>query len=182
MFHSYHSSSVPLLGELQRHGDALLSNGIGWNLADDIMYYIDSFTKSVDTYSYDSLKGSISNRKVLIDYAKDPDLGYPDGMCTDEEGRLWVASFGTQRVTCWDPQTKERVLTVMIPGAKDVTSCCFGGPNYEWLFVTSGILEVAEEELEVYPNSGSVFVIKDLRTRGSPPHKFKLKKCIFDQK
>ena len=149
-----------------------MPNGIAWNLADDAMYYIDSLKKKLFSWSY-SRDGSISDQKVFIDYAKDPDLGYPDGMCTDEKGRLWVASFGNPRVTCWDPQTKERVLTVIIPGAKYVTSCCFGGPNYEWLFVTSGCGFISEEELKVYPTAGSLFVIKDLGTRGFPAHKFK---------
>lgn len=159
---------------MQRHDGVIASNGLGWNLADNTMYYIDTCKKSVYSYSYDHLKGLVSDRKVFIDYAQDPELGMPDGMCTDHKGRLWVASIEGGRVMCWDPQTKERVLTVKIPGVKNVTSCCFGGPNYEWLFVTSATFYVSKEDLKVYPNCGLLFVIKDLGTRGLPAHKFKV--------
>lgn len=138
------------------------------------MYYIDSTIKSLYTFAY-SKDGSISQQEVLIDYAKDAELAYPDGMCRDTEGRLWVASFGGQRVTCWDPKTNE-------PESRDLEdtwcqedqSCCFGGPNYEWLFVTSARYGADDEELADNPNSGALFVVKDLGTRGTPAHKFKL--------
>ena len=168
------------LGEVKKHSDAILSNGIGWNLADDQLYHIDSLLYKVFSYAYNRLNGSVSNQEVLIDYKQDKDLGLPDGMCTDTKGRLWVASFGStpgqtgQRVTCWDPQTKERLMTLKIPGAKRVTSCCFGGPNYEWLFVTSATFGASEEELAEYPNSGAVFVVKDLGACGFPANKFKV--------
>ena len=140
------------------------------------MYYIDSPAKSIYTFAYSSKDGTISQQEVLIDYAKDAELAIPDGMCRDTEGRLWVASFGGQRVTCWDPKTKEpeRVMTLRIPGAKNITSCCFGGPNYEWLFVTSARYGLNDEELADYPNSGALFVVKNLGARGTPAHMFKL--------
>ena len=116
----------------------------------------------------------MSDQEVLVDYAKDSELGSPDGMCTDVKGRLWVASFGSARVTCWNPDTREKVLTVKIPEAINITSCCFGGPNYEWLFVTSATAAVSDENMAIYPKSGSLFVIKDLGTRGFPAHKFKM--------
>lgn len=100
---------------------------------------------------------------------------FADGMCTDEKGRIWVAMFNGQSITCWDPATKKILLTVKIPGAKCITSCCFGGPNYDWMFVTSATFSSSEQELADYPNSGDLFVIKDLGARGTPAHKFKPK-------
>lgn len=163
-----------ILGAMKKHGDTLLSNGIGWNLADDTLYHIDSYKKGVFSWSYNKFDGSVSNQEILIDYTQDPELAMPDGMCTDDKGRLWVASFGGHRITCWNPRTKQRILTVKIPGAKNVTSCCFGGPNYEWLFVTTATKYLSEKDLKDNPNSGSVFVIKDLGARGLPAYKFKV--------
>jgi len=159
---------------LKKFDPVLLSNGIGWNLADDVMYYIDSHAKKVYRYVYDNKYGNVRNREIFIDYAQDDALALPDGMCTDDKGRLWVASFGGGRITCWDPENRQRLLTVKIPGAKNITSCCFGGPNYKWLFVTSATIGLSEEELKAYPNSGSVFVIKDLGAKGGPANKLKL--------
>ena len=86
-----------------------------------------------------------------------------------------MAMFNGQSIICWDPETKKQLLTVKVPGAKCITSCCFGGPNYEWMFVTSATFASSEQELADYPNSGHLFVIKDLGTRGTPAHKFRPK-------
>lgn len=148
-----------------------MSNGLAWNSDDSVMYYIDTGALHLYTFDYDKEKGTLSNQKVLIDYFQHA-LALPDGMCIDTKGRLWVASFTGQRVTCWDPKTKESVMTLKIPGAQRITSCCFGGPEYKWLFVTSATVGASEEELADNPNSGHVFVIKDLGACGTPAHKF----------
>ena len=151
-----------------------LSNGLDWNGEDNIMYYIDTYPKHLYSFAYDSKTGTLSNKQVCIDYGQYSELGFPDGMCVDSKGRLWVASFGGQwGVTCWDPVSKERLLTVKIPGARNITSCCFGGPNYKWLFVTSATYGASEEELAQSPNAGALFVVKDLGASGTPAHKFK---------
>ena len=96
-------------------------------------------------------------------------------MCIDTEGRLWIASFKSGKVTCWDPTTGEHVTDITIPGALNVTSCCFGGPNYEWLFVTTASFKTNEDEeaKKRYPNAGDLFVIKDTGARGFPGNKYR---------
>ena len=140
------------------------------------MYFIDTLKTLIFSWSYNKEDGSISSPKKLINYSHYPDLGYPDGMCSDVKGRLWVVCFGSHKVTCWNPQTKEKVMEVDIPGAKNTTSCCFGGPNYEWLFVTSATMFLSVEDAKGYSDNGSIFVIKDLGTHGLPPHKFRADK------
>ena len=149
-----------------------ISNGIGWTNDNKTMYYIDSLPRKVYKFDYDEKTGAISNQRVFIDYAKDDALGNPDGMCTDTEGRLWIASFGSNTgINCWDPDTGKHIRSVPMPGVKNVTSCCFGGPNYEWLLVTSAAIDQDESE---YPNAGSVFVVKGLGVRGTPAYSYKL--------
>ena len=164
-------------GVLTKYSDAALSNGIGWNIADNALYQIDTFALTMYKYTFNKEEGTISDRQKFIDFTGHAymDGAFADGMCTDTEGRLWVAMFNGGSVICWDPRTKEKLMTVKIPGAKRVTSCCFGGPNYEWMFVTTASMEAKEEELEKYPNSGDIFVIKDLGARGAPPNTFKHK-------
>ena len=119
------------LGKIKRHCDAVLSNGIAWSPSEDMMYFIDTF-KTLFSWSYNKEDGSISSPKKLINYSHYPDLGYPDGMCSNV---MWVICFGSHKVTCWNPQTKEKVMEVDIPGAKNTTSCCFGGPNCDVLIL-----------------------------------------------
>lgn len=161
-------------GVLKEEVVTSLSNGLDWNAADNTMYYIDTDAKNLYKFAYSKEDGTLSGKEVLIDYSQDAELGFPDGMCVDSMGRLWVASFSGQGVTCWDPSTKKRLMTLKIPGAKRITSCCFGGPNYEWMFVTSAVYGASEEELATNPNSGALFVVKDLGAKGAPAHKFKL--------
>ncbi len=149
---------IIISGVLKRHVDAILSNGLGWSPADDVLYYIDTLALKIYTFSYNLQEGSISNQETFVDFGTREDSTctvWPDGMCTDAEGRLWVASITDMDVS---DATKEELLVVKLPGVTKVTSCCFGGPNYEWLFVTSVAFGSSEEELEKCPKAGAVFV------------------------
>ena len=149
-----------------------ISNGIGWSKDNKTMYYNDSLPAKVYRFDFNVDTGTISNQQVLIDYSKDKSLGLPDGLCTDVEGRLWIASYGGKTgVNCWDAQTGEHIRSIPMPGVCNVTSCCFGGPNCEWLFVTSA--NVFQDPSE-YPNAGSIFIVKGLGTRGTHAYKYKL--------
>ena len=136
------------------------------------MYYIDSLPRKVYAFDYNEQEGTVTNQRVCIDYAKDDSLGLPDGMCMDVQGRAWVAGFYGQGVTCWDMNTGEMVDQIKVP-AKRTTSCCFGGPNYDWLFVTSACFGVEAGEREEFPHSGGIFVVKGLAAKGAPAHCFK---------
>ena len=140
-------------------------------MANDILYHVDTCGLKLVMHTTRQLERF--HRETFVDFSS-RQLGLADGMCTDTEGRLWVAMCTGQSVTCWDPKTKKLLLTVRFPKAKRITSCCFGGPNYEWLFVTSGKFLATQDELAENTNSGAVFVIKDLGARGTPSHKFKL--------
>jgi sugar lactone lactonase YvrE len=37
-------------------------------------------------------------------------LGYPDGMTTDADGKLWIACYDAGKVIRIDPETGEKVL------------------------------------------------------------------------
>ncbi len=139
------------------------------------MYYIDSVPRCVYSFDYNLEDGTIDKQQVLIDFKKcGEDMGFPDGMCTDIEGRLWIASFNSGRVSCFDPKTGNLLLSIKIPGALNITSCCFGGPNHSWLFVTSaGRHGVADPSTQ--PNGGNIFVIKDSGTRGQPASRLRYK-------
>ena len=49
----------------------------------------------------------LANKRVAIDFnqwALD-DAGYPDGMCIDQEGKLWIAGMFSSKIHQFDPIT-----------------------------------------------------------------------------
>ncbi|XP_044738266.1 regucalcin-like isoform X2 [Chrysoperla carnea] len=119
-----------LLGELG------IANGLAWELDKKVMYYIDSLRRRVDKFAYDPETGTISNRQIAFDIEANGLPGFPDGMCIDTEGFLWVALFNGGRVIRVDPTNGKLVKTIKLP-AEQITSCAFGGPNLDILYVTS---------------------------------------------
>ncbi len=160
-------------GQIAKHlGDLTVANGMAWSPDSRNMYFIETFKRKVSVFDFDITTGTLSNQRVAVDYAKDETLGYPDGMCTDAQGRLWVCGFYGPGVTCFDPETGKQLAQIPIP-AGNATSCCFGGPDFNWLFVTSASFATSEEEWKTYPHSGGLFVVKDLSAKGAPAYRFK---------
>jgi len=56
---------------------------------------------------------------------------------------------------------------IRLPAAR-ITSCCFGGKNFDELFITSSAYLVPDEERERTPLAGSVFRATGLGARGKP--------------
>lgn len=106
------------------------SNGMDWSPDGKTMYYIDTPTNGVDAFDYDVATGAMQNRRRLAT------LPHPDGMTVDAEGFLWVALWGGDKVVRCRPDTGEVVAEVPLP-ANHVTSCCFGGPQLDTLYITS---------------------------------------------
>ena len=153
--------------------DISVSNGMAWSPDGSRMYFIDTVPAKVYAFDYDEQEGTVSNQQVCVDYMQDKTLGFPDGMCTDINGRLWVCGFYGPGVTCFDPQTGKQLAQVDLP-VYNATSCCFGGPDYDWLFVTSASFATDEEEWVKYPHSGGIFVVKGLGAKGMPASRFVL--------
>ena len=57
--------------------------------------------------------------------------------------------------------------TVQFP-ARYITSCCFGGKNYDVLYVTSAMRALTPEEKDKEPLAGSVFKVTGLGVKGTP--------------
>ncbi len=69
-----------------------ISNGLAWSPDHKIFYYIDTPTRQVRAFDYDLETGNISNPRVAVEIP--PGMGFPDGMTSDMEGRLWIALWG----------------------------------------------------------------------------------------
>jgi sugar lactone lactonase YvrE len=82
--------------------------------------------------------------------------GRPDGCTVDAEGFLWIAEPDSSCVRRYDPDgrcEREIVLPVTRP-----SSCTFGGPNYDLLFITTLRIRLDEAQLAAQPLAGSLFV------------------------
>ncbi len=137
-------------------GGVTVSNGIIWSNDNKTMYYVDTPLRNVRAWDYNLETSEISNERVVISI---PDgMGGPDGMTIDAEGKLWIAMWGGSQVGRWDPETGELIGTVGVP-APNVTSCAFGGPDLDVLYITTagGDNQKMKEE---YPLAGSVFKVK----------------------
>ncbi len=130
------------------------SNGIVWSLDYTKMYYIDTPTRKVMAWDYNSETGEISNPKTAIEVPQE--MGYPDGMTIDADGNVWIALWGGAAVACWNPESGELLRTIDVP-AKNVTSCAFGDEDLGTLYITTARQGTSDEELEKFPHAGGVF-------------------------
>jgi len=130
---------VSALYKLDRKGKALTrvidgvtcSNGIDWSDDGKTMYYVDTTTGNIDAFDYDG--NDISNRRTMVHIPEAN--GYPDGICMDAEGGLWVAFWGSGEVRRFDENFK--VSEIIAMPSTYVTSCVFAGPNLDQLIITS---------------------------------------------
>lgn len=143
----------------------ILPNGLDWSPDGSTFYLIDSMAGEV--YAFDVEPGSIelANRRILARFVEAD--GLPDGMTVDAEGCLWIAMWGGSQVIRLSP-TGERLFTLPMP-VRQPSSCAFGGPNLDVLYVTS-----AREGLDLSDDdaAGSVYAVYGLGVRGRPATTF----------
>ena len=157
-------------GEIQKIvPNVTISNGLAWNAAETIMYYIDTPTKEIWAFDYEKSTGIISNKRVAVTIPRW--ASSPDGMTIDNEGKLWVAHFGGYAVNRWDPETGKHLEAIPLP-ASNITCCAFGGPNLDTLYISSASLGLSEPKKREQPLAGALFKVKVGQT-GRPAYRFK---------
>ena len=97
-----------------------------------------------------------NSRKVWLDLSKTN--GTPDGGAVDEDGNVWIAVWGDASVHKY---SEEGLLLDKINlNALQPTSCAFGGVNMDELLITTATEGLSEDQLNLYPDSGKVFLRK----------------------
>lgn len=148
--------------------DVSISNGLDWDDARGVMYWIDSQAQRIDQFDYDLDTGELSGRRVFADI--DVEDGLPDGMTVDAEGGVWVVLFGTGTVRRYDPDGT--VSTDVRMPSSCVTSIAFGGPDLSTAYVTSSSAWLPEEEKRTTTVGGSVFTFSPgVRGRAITPYR-----------
>lgn len=146
-----------------------ISNGMAWNKDQNIFYFIDTPTFNIVAYDYDIATCEIKNKRVVVAIA--PTEGYPDGMTIDAEGMLWVAHWDGWQVSRWNPNNGEKLMSIKLPVAK-ITSCTFGGPTLNDLYITSASVGLSEQALKEQPLAGALFVLPNCGYTGLPAFEF----------
>jgi sugar lactone lactonase YvrE len=134
----------------------IISNGIGWSPDNKTMYFTDSPRRVIYSYDFDLKTGVIKNRSV---FAKLPEEeGEPDGLTVDSEGYIWSARWDGWKITRFNP-TGEIDREIKLPVQRP-TSCTFGGPDLDELYITTASVGLTEEEQRHQPFAGDLLKTK----------------------
>lgn len=145
-------------------GEVMIFNAPCWSPDDKTFFYADSPQGIVFACDYDIETGNVSSRRVLVG----PDVapGVPDGCTVDAEGYLWNARWGAGCIVRFTPDGRiDR--TVKFPANK-MTSCAFGGPGLDRLYVTAMQNPDGTDE----PDAGVTYVVDGLGVKGLPEPRF----------
>jgi sugar lactone lactonase YvrE len=91
---------------------------------------------------------------------------HPDGLCTDAEGAVWVAFWGSGMVRRYLPDGRlEREVAVPTPYT---TSCAFAGPGHDLLIITTAATRGAAGT----PEAGLTYAYRPGDVVGRPVHRY----------
>ena len=144
-----------------------IPNGVCWSPDGQTMYFADTQAGGIYAFDYDLENGTVANRCLFA--STDGRSGKPDGATVDSEGFLWSAEYDGWCVTRYTPDGRvDRHISVPV---QRPTSCTFGGPNLDVLFVTTASQELTAAELREQPLAGRVIAL-DVGVRGISEPRF----------
>jgi sugar lactone lactonase YvrE len=144
-----------------------IANTFAWSPDERTFYFADTLD-GIYAYDFDPAAGTVANRRLFakVDTAEH---GHPDGSTIDAEGFLWNCRWDGGRIIRWAPDG--RIDRIVELPCRRVTSCTFGGPDLDVLYVTTVRYGLTEAELADQPLAGGIFAI-DAGVRGLPDGEF----------
>lgn len=130
-----------------------VANGPAFSPDGRCMYHTDSARRTIYRFALDE-RGQVSGREVFARFGEAD--GYPDGMTADADGFLWIAFWDGWCLRRLSPGG-ECVQTLKMPIQRP-TSCTFGGPDLDRLFITSARTGLSEDKLLGQPLAGALFM------------------------
>lgn len=138
----------------------VVANGPAFSPDYRTLYHADTAAGTI--YAFDlSSDGKLANKRTFATIPEGD--GYPDGMTCDAEGGLWVCHWNGWRITRFTPEgAVDRVIEMPV---SQVTSCTFGGPDFDRLYVTSATIGLSEQQRAQQPLAGGLFEL-DVGVKG----------------
>jgi xylono-1,5-lactonase len=131
-----------------------VTNGPAFSPDSALMYHNDSARQVTYLFDLDAA-GNARNRRIFLQFHEGD--GYPDGMTVDRDACLWIAFWDGGCVRRFAPDG-ELLQTVEMP-VSNPTSCAFGGPDLDRLYITSASIGLDETALRMQPNAGGLFMV-----------------------
>lgn len=119
------------------------------------LFLNDTLQGIVYRYQLMTESGKLKNRTVFKKFSSKE--GFPDGMCFDQEGNLWIALWSGASIVQLDA-TGAVLKKVPIP-ALNVTNVCFFGHALDRLMVSTAAIGLSKQETIQYPASGALFEV-----------------------
>ena len=141
-----------------------VANGPAIDASQKVLMHTDSVRRAIYRFDLNVFDGTLSNKRIWKALADSE--GYPDGMCFDAEGNLWIAHWGGACVSRFSLDGR-LLARVEIP-TSHVTNVCFGGPELDRLFVSTARVGLTADQLTHQPYAGSLFEVIGHGTKGLP--------------
>jgi sugar lactone lactonase YvrE len=161
-------SSTEVLARLRPDGDLeiidddlTLANGLAWSPDGSLLYSIDTLVGHVWVRDYDPRTGAAGERRPFVGLTD----GYPDGMCVDADGQVWVAVWGRGEIRRFD--ASGTLIGRVAVDAPHTSSVAFAGPNLDLLVITTATDELDDAQRAAFPDSGRLFTA-DVGVAGAP--------------
>ena len=148
-------------------GGFVVCNGPAFSPDGCTLYFSNSSDREILAFPYNAGSRQVGKPQVFAKI-KEGD-GCPDGLAVDQEGCVWCAHWDGGGVTRFSPQGN--FLQFFALPVNRVTSCAFGGSNYEHLYITTASWGLNETQMQAAPLSGSLFVITP-GVKGMPSRAF----------
>lgn len=141
-----------------------VTNGPAINADSTLMLHTDSGRRTIYAFDLNAPAGTLTNKRVWKMFTEDE--GYPDGMCFDAQGCVWVAHWGAGCISRFAP-SGELLRRVALP-TSNVTNVCFAGPDLDRIFVTTALAGLSPLQLLAQPQAGALFEVAALGATGLP--------------
>jgi sugar lactone lactonase YvrE len=155
-----------------------IPNGIAFSPDNKIMYFVDSLTFNIYQYDYNLTSGELSNRRLFV-HIDMPEFASPepDGLCTSDDGSVWVAVWSTSMVRRFSAQGE--LLEIYQFPAERISCTAFAGKNMDELIVTTAHLHLDDPKKCLYLDSdsdkgGEIFRVKIDGVKGLPRNVMKI--------